>query len=413
MEASKKRLILFTEAFPYGDGEQFLETEIEYLAKCFDEILVIPFKSGCRGKIKNLPKNVRTEEPLFGLSKTKLILRGIFNIAPVGFGIKEFFKKRVFLNIKRLKSWLETTLQIRILLRNKVIRSVFSKEYSCCIYYFYWGLYAANIIPFVAESMRTPKIVRFHGSDLYEEVSHNYIPYRDLLLNSMSFGLCVSQNGLDYLKKRYASIPFEAGVFRLGVKGNGMSKASTDDVLRILTCSSLVPVKRIHLIIDALRDLTIKVHWTHIGSGPLEKKLKSMAESLPANIEINFTGKLDNQEVYEFYRSQPVDLFINVSESEGMPVTIMEALSMGVPILAADVGGVGEIVDGTVGRILDKNVSPDKIGEEMNDFYRMTEEDKKNLRAGAFEKWKERCNADKEYKKLYSFLDNLYLNFRA
>ena len=46
-----------------------------------------------------------------------------------------------------------------------------------------------------------------------------------------------------------------------------------------------------------------------------------------------------------------IDLFINTSSSEGVPVSIMEALSVGIPIIATDVGGTKEIVTKTTARI--------------------------------------------------------------
>lgn len=48
---------------------------------------------------------------------------------------------------------------------------------------------------------------------------------------------------------------------------------------------------------------------------------------------------LGNQLVYDFYRNNDVDVFVNLSESEGIPVSIIETISFGVPVVATDVGG--------------------------------------------------------------------------
>ena len=59
-----------------------------------------------------------------------------------------------------------------------------------------------------------------------------------------------------------------------------------------------------------------------------------------------------NEEVMEYYKNNLVDLFVNMSESEGLPVSMMEAMSFGVPVIAPDVGGIKEIVDENSGWLL-------------------------------------------------------------
>ena len=56
---------------------------------------------------------------------------------------------------------------------------------------------------------------------------------------------------------------------------------SPSEELKIISCSSLTPVKRIHIIINAISLLpkNIKVTWMHIGEGPLESQLKEYARN--------------------------------------------------------------------------------------------------------------------------------------
>ncbi len=51
-------------------------------------------------------------------------------------------------------------------------------------------------------------------------------------------------------------------------------------------------------------------------------------------------GGISNAEVFQFYRDNKVDLFVNASTSEGLPVSIMEAISFGIPSIATNVGGL-------------------------------------------------------------------------
>ena len=63
-------------------------------------------------------------------------------------------------------------------------------------------------------------------------------------------------------------------------------------------------------------------------------QLKSKVDSFPDNIQVILKGWVPNKKVIEFYRTNPVNLFLNFSFQEGIPVSIMEAISFGIPILA-------------------------------------------------------------------------------
>ena len=107
---------------------------------------------------------------------------------------------------------------------------------------------------------------------------------------------------------------------------------------------------------------------------------------------------LPNASVKDFYSKNYVDLFINVSESEGVPVSIMEAMSAGVPCLATDVDGVSEIVrDGINGFLLPLSDDSKVISNALKRFYELTPNEKVALRKGAFKTWEQDYNADKNY----------------
>ena len=147
----------------------------------------------------------------------------------------------------------------------------------------------------------------------------------------------------------------------MGVKGLLEFNIDTSNEYKeilLVSCSELVPVKRVHLIIDILRHIETPLRWVHFGDGRLMPELKTRVKELPDNINYELRGYVPNQGVLEFYQKNEVDLFVNVSESEGIPVSIMEAISFGIPILATDVGGVHEIVTDKTGVLVDKTFKP-------------------------------------------------------
>lgn len=86
------------------------------------------------------------------------------------------------------------------------------------------------------------------------------------------------------------------------------------------------------------------MEWIHFGDGPERSRIEQMARPGQGNLRIHMMGNVPNEMVLEFYRGKPVSAFVNLSTTEGLPMSIMEALSFDIPVLATDVGGVSEIV---------------------------------------------------------------------
>ena len=77
-------------------------------------------------------------------------------------------------------------------------------------------------------------------------------------------------------------------------------------------------------------------------------------------------GNVPNPEVMRYYREQPVDVFVNVSSTEGgVPVAIQEAISCGIPVIATAVGGNPEIVSEKNGILLSANPNSEEIGTAL------------------------------------------------
>lgn len=91
-----------------------------------------------------------------------------------------------------------------------------------------------------------------------------------------------------------------------------------------------------------------------------------------------------------------MNLFVNVSTTEGIPVSIMEALSFGVPVIATKVGGVPEIIeDGENGFLLAAEISAADVARKISDYNSMSSEAKVTMANNARRIWNEKFNADK------------------
>jgi glycosyltransferase involved in cell wall biosynthesis len=179
-------------------------------------------------------------------------------------------------------------------------------------------------------------------------------------------------------------------------------------VINIASCSFIVPVKRIHLIIEALSKIdSINIHWTHIGDGSEREYIESLANNLlggKKNIIYQFIGFLDNESVKKVYNENHFDYFISTTESEGLPVSMMEAISFGIPVIATAVGGVPEIVTKKTGVLLDPDNCVEELVSALYHLNNMANCEKQALRESCRRYWENNFMADRQYAK---FIDGL------
>lgn len=435
---SDKKLVLFTNSYPYGQGETFLHDELPFLSAKFGHITIFPLyrpKNGCLHKA--VPRNVSVKEPLLGFDhkdKKHLLLKGVFNGSPLFFCLKELFSRRVIVSCRNMWIFFNYLLILRAVLGNrKKMRDVIGELEKAEVAYFYWGDKSALIIPFVkrkmrrknaAKSRRLPKfVVRFHGSDLYEHAK-GYLPFRQILYPSVDYAVPISRNGAEYIESNYPyALPKNIVVYRLGSINPFAERevSGRRNVFRIVSCSNVIELKRVSLIARALGELGRELEsvielaehkmdaicWTHIGDGPLLKEVKRQCAYFPPFIKVEFKGALPHEEVLEYYHHTGAELFIQVSRSEGVPVSIMEALSFGIPVVATNVGGVGEIVEEECGTLLPANVSALEIKEAIIKYINLSNEQMKAMRNNAVALWQRNWSAENNYRAFACFLENL------
>jgi colanic acid/amylovoran biosynthesis glycosyltransferase len=403
-----KILLLLTALFPYDSGEEFLTEEVKHI-RGFDRVLVCPCNLKESSVVtKELPDFVDCV-PLRRAASSKSVYLKLMTKPYVHAEIADLIREGRF-SSGRLHEMLFFMRKAQELYEALVRSKQFDSAGEVTIYS-YWFYDAAAAGALLAADLRkrgvqVTQISRAHGFDIHEERAATcYLPMRRFLLSRVDRLFPCSQNGADTIIGRYPEYAAKIHPAVLGTADHGEKPGSRERGLQILSCSYMVPVKRLHLIVQALKLADFPVAWTHIGSGPLEKEIKKQAESLPENVQTHFTGQMDNATVMDYYRANPVSVFVNVSASEGIPVTVMEACSFGIPVIATDVGGTREAVtDGKNGFLLPKNFSPEQLLTMLRRLKDMPEEEYGRLCAGSRKIWEDKFNAEYNYKRFYEEL---------
>lgn len=401
-------LLLLTASFPFDGGEEFLENELRF-ARGFDRILVCPcgLKENST-QTRSLPEGVeclrlrrapggRMEYvALLGLS---CIRRELLSLARSGRLSRERAHEALFFMKNAMSIYHALKRESSILTADDV--TVYS-------YWFYDAAAAGALFASFLRSrgIQTRLVSRAHGFDVHEERnSLRYLPMRDWLLKSAAAVFPCSEEGAERIQKHFPLYAEKVRSAHLGTPDRGYRGGSREE-FHLLSCSYMVPVKRLHLIAEALKRADFSIRWTHIGSGPMEAELKKLADVLPTCVRAEFPGAMKNEDVMDFYRSRPVTAFVNVSSSEGIPVSIMEACSFGIPVIATGVGGTPEIVkDGKNGFLLPVDFTPEELLREIDRIRSMSGEDYDQMCKNARSVWRNSFSAERNYPEFYEVLN--------
>jgi glycosyltransferase involved in cell wall biosynthesis len=391
------KLYYFTNSFPYGFGETWKANELNVLVEYFDEITVVPYcYGGNKDNPKPVPSNIIVAKPLFEEYGMHTKISDTFRLFDKNFMyyFSEFFLQKVFLSKAKFNSWRTNSIITKKMLSNPLIKDIIKNGDESYLLYFFWGTHGTEFLPLLYKNKHLKTIVKFHRFDLYDySFPQNYIPYRKALLDSISIAAPSSNDGFLHLRERFPNMKCKLIVQPLGVIYKGKVERSTDNIFRIVSCSFLKPVKRVYLIAEALKLLKIPVLWIHIGDGDLMPELRENVSMLPANIKVELPGLIATEDLMNYYFQLKIDLFLNVSTSEGVPVSIMEALSCSIPVMATDVGGTSDVVDSTVGELLGAGLTPSVLANRLLNFYNKTNEEKDMLRLNAHKRFQEKCDS--------------------
>ncbi len=391
-------LTIYTNSFPFGNAETFLETEIPILSLHFNNVYIVPFKAD--GAPRNVPGNIQILSPVqdkkWHLFRMYLVgLLSWYLILEIPEIKNELKKISIFKALKYLG--------FATLTKNRLSK-IIPEESS--VHYSYWLNFSAFSLALLKREGRIKILIsRAHGFDLYEERGEKSLTFiKAATIKNLDRLFLISDHGRNYIFDKYPEFSDKYYLSRLGTSDpefTNLSKGNTG--LTLVSCSAINPNKRINLILDSLILFStifpsINVRWYHLGSGSdlveyVEKANSSLKDS---SVQCFLPGQLTHSEIFSFYKSKPVDLFLTVSANEGIPVSIMEAQSFGIPVIATAVGGIPEIVNNINGLLLSANPSPLEIAEAIYGVY-LEKEKWGKKRLYSRRNWEENFNAEENY----------------
>jgi colanic acid/amylovoran biosynthesis glycosyltransferase len=205
--------------------------------------------------------------------------------------------------------------------------------------------------------------ITVHGPDEFYDVSEYQLPAK---IDGSSFLCAISNFARSQLMKlspvsqwdKFEVTPLgvDTEIFKPVVKSN-YSKP-----FQILCVGRLTPAKGQHILLNAAElvvqrggDLILRF----VGDGPDRASLERFALRHNLVGKVRFEGSVNQDRIRHFY--EQADIFVLPSFAEGVPVVLMEAMSMGIPCISTRISGIPELIRDGVDGLLVSPSDPEEL----------------------------------------------------
>jgi glycosyltransferase involved in cell wall biosynthesis len=267
-------------------------------------------------------------------------------------------------------------------LMRAVLKQLKEQRFSCihCHWILPQGLIQAML--FVAKHS-PPFVVTAHGADAFALSSAPFLWMKRLALREAGSVTAVSPEIRDELSRMLGNrrepgkivyIPMGVDLARFAPHPNSRERSlSTCRAVKILFVGRLAEKKGVGYLLDALACQPLSqtpASLTIVGDGPLKRDLQARCNALGLEHRVEFVRPKNHEELPEAYAS--ADIFCAPSitaasgDREGLPVVLLEAAAFGLPLVATNVGGIGEVVRHQVTGILVPQQDAQALSEALN-----------------------------------------------
>lgn len=404
------KCVIITLTYPFGNGDPFLREEIPVIAKDFDQIVIIPLTKE-DGDRDNLPANVKmlssNQSSFLASVKTIASFRKVMK--EVRFGSKMGYKNIIKMVHRAM------TYEYKYYISIKALENI---ETDDTVFYSYWLSEPAYLLArYKTINPYITCVSRAHGYDCFKDRGYN--PFRREIAENLDCIYSISEKGKTDLETNLVNLSRNnhktiIKLSHLGVKTtNDINPVIGEDGLfRLVSCSNVVEVKRLDILAKALSLVSNKgkkIEWIHFGDGELLDNLKKQIAgySLSEEKVVSFMGAVNHDIILQYYQTIHVDLFVNCSDAEGIPVSIMEAMEYGIPCMGRNVGGIQELIDDQKnGFLLPQMVDPQTIADIIENV--MEKGISEEMRCNAKKKIQNDFCSDKNYHAFSQELINSY-----
>lgn len=217
------------------------------------------------------------------------------------------------------------------------------QSFSPDILHAFHAYHCGPIAQYLASKLRKPYIISITGSDINEPAFRKHPSTASALAETASI-ICFDQNCTETVKSYFPGTPDKLAIIPQGSEPLPLTNIPfpgiADDAFVLLLPATLRPVKQVEFAITASAALTssIKKLQLVIAGGAVDaaytEKIERLLAIYPHAVRV---GDIAHDRMGDLY--DRADIVLNCSEYEEMPNSLLEAMMLGRPVLAADIGG--------------------------------------------------------------------------
>lgn len=341
-------------SLPYGSGEAQTIPEIEVLTRQGHEVVIVPTYP--RGPVLH-----DDAKALVGSTITQSLLS--LNIVRVA--IVESFRAPT--KVLRILGWLFQSRSLMVLLKNLAIYlkglwlARLARRWKADHIHAQWAAVAATMALIASEVSGIPWSFTARRYDIVE---NNLL---SLKLVHASFIRLISRSGLEMVKELGLEVPDDKIlILHVGVHRPTHFQVPRDqreevNAPIILCPANLLPVKGHKYLIEAfaiLRERGVEVELRLAGQGKLRQELQEQVEALGLSDRVDFLGQIPHLELLDLYNQGKIAIVVLPSVDlgnglhEGIPVSLIEAMAYGIPVISTVTGGIPELLEGGAGLLV-------------------------------------------------------------
>ena len=346
--ASARPIVYVTASLPFGAVEAFIIPELHALRRRGLELAIVPVRP--QGPIVH--EDAATLAPVTRAERV------------VSWRIARHAALELVASPRRCAralARLVTPTRPRITLKNLVIfpkalwLARFLREYEVGHVHAHWGSTSASIAMAAAEVAGVPWSFTVHRWDIRED---NILRRK---ARSACFVRTISRDGLADLRGRVDETSNIVLLYMgVDVPASPAARPPAPQPFRILVPASLVPVKGHAHVLDAVAELRARglvLELEIVGDGPLRGQLTDAVLRLGLEGCVAFRGTLSHQRLLHELSRGSWDVVVLGSvpaagEKEGIPVSLVEAMSFGLPVVATSLGGIPELLGDGAGLLV-------------------------------------------------------------
>ncbi|AJY73973.1 glycosyltransferase [Paenibacillus beijingensis] len=221
-------------------------------------------------------------------------------------------------------------------------------------------------------------VTTFHGYDISALVKEKGRDVFQLLFEKGDLFLPISNNWKSELVKLGCSEQ-KISVHRMGIDTDKFAlklrSLSNGETVRLVTIARLVEKKGVEYGIRAVAKVlqkhpNLKLEYLIVGNGPLRSRLEEVISQTGMEQHIKLLGWREQQEVIAILEGAHIFLAPSITASngdqEGIPVVLMESLSMGIPVISTLHSGIPELIQDTVSGYLVPEKEVESLVEKIN-----------------------------------------------